>query len=320
MVNNIVERTYGIVAENKVLGENTILVWSTQKTPWMEGDVQSQLQSVTTKGVDASGKAIEVKSRTDTAIEAIWEPTDSSWATAPDVQRGEQVELIRYSNQNIYYWRERGNGANKRRLETKRLMVSASKTAGEPNIDTHYMIEISGHTGAINISTCKANGELAAYAFTLNGKGGMASLSDGDGREFVIDSVNDAISMRNASETLVEINQQDINFYALGTANLVAQENFIVEARNIVFKVGEIIQFTAGSQFDCTAPDISLNGAIHLNGPISQDSSASGGFDATFKGKITSDGDVVAEGVSVANHDHGGVETGGGTTEKPNKV
>lgn len=313
----IVERTYGIVAENKVLGQNSILVWPIQKTPWMQGDLQSNLQSVTANAVDASGKSIQAMARTDTAIEAQWEAPDSNWATAPDVQRGESVELFRYADQNVYYWRERGNGAAMRRLETKRMLVSANKTAGTPDPSTHYMLEISGHTGAINLTTAKSNGELAAYTFTLNGKGGMASLSDDVGQEIVLDTSKKVIRLRNEEETMIELNEQDIAISALGSIGVLGKETIKFQCKNFQAVVDETFSVDASTSFSVTSPNIYLNGAMHFNGPIVQDSSAAGGYDVSLKGTVKTTADVQAGNISLTGHAHDGVERGTGTSNKP---
>lgn len=322
---SIVEQWYGMVAENKPLTTNNILVWNTQRTSWMQGDVQSKMQTVTTKSVDSSGKPIEAKAVTDVAHEATWLATDSSWTTAPDVQRGEIVEILRFADKNQYFWRERGDGVVQRRLETKRMMVSGNANAGVPSSETHYMLEVSGHTGAINLSTPMSNGELTTYLLTLNGKGGMASLSDGEGNEILIDSKNKICRMRNASQSTFELNDQDVSITALGDLGFVVKGDFIARAQSIDFQVkndillvaGKAMTMKAGTLIGMTAPDIALNGIIHLNGPIVQDSSPSGDFTATMKGPVIVQQDVTAGSISLINHLHPGVQTGGGQTGKP---
>jgi len=322
---NIVEQWYGMVAENKPLETNNILVWPSQRTPWMQGDVQSKMQTVTVKTKDSAGKPIEAKAVTDGAHEATWLATDSSWTTAPDVQRGEIVEIIRFADKNQYFWRERGDGIIRRRLETKRLMVSGSKDAGLPSPGTHYMLEVSGHTGAINLSTPMTNGETTTYLLTLNGKGGMASLSDGLGNEVLIDSKNKICRMRNESQSTFELNDQDILMSCLGDAGIVAKGQFLVKADSLTFDIatsilleaGKTIDFKAGVSAAMTAPDVYLNGILHLNGPIVQDSSPNGDFTATMKGPINVEKDVKAGTISLISHRHSGVQTGGGSTNVP---
>lgn len=321
---DIVERTYGIVAENKVLGQNDILVWPYQKTPWMQGDVQGQLQKITVKSVDANGKKIESSANTDTVIEAKWRPGDSNWSTAPDVQRGEVVELIRYADMNTYFWRERGDGAAARRVETKRMLVSANKTSGEPNPNTHYMLEISGHTGAINITTSQANGEVSKYHITINATGGIISLGDAEGNEIYLSTKEKIIQLRNSDGSLVQVNEKDIGLWCLENMLLASKENIMLQAKNmkmvatetIEMSAGKTMALEAGQRFDTTSPIIALNGAIQLNGPISQESTTSN-YDATLKGTVRTTVDVVAAGVSLVKHPHPNVEKGNSDSDAP---
>lgn len=317
---NIVEQWYGMVAENKPLTTNNILVTPSQRTPWQQGALQSNMKTITTKSVDSAGKPFEAKAVTDTTHEATWLATDSNWTTAPDVQRGEIVEIIRFADKNQYYWRERGDGVVQRRLETKRMLVSGSATAqSNPGPKTHYMLEVSGHTGAINLSTPMSNGEFTTYLLSINGKGGMASLSDGLGNEILIDSKNKICRMRNESQSTFELNDQDVIITALGDLGFVVKGDFLVTAKNIDFVIGQLIKMKAGVSATIEAPDIFLNGRNHLNGPISQESSPTGDYTATMKGPFNVDKDVTAGGISTIDHLHDGIQRGNDKSNPPFK-
>lgn len=65
-----------------------------------------------------------------------------------------------------------------------------------------------------------------------------------------------------------------------------------------------------------TSPTIVLNGAVTINGTLSQ-GMGEGGGGATMLGPITVTNDVTAGGVSVKTHRHGGVQTGSADTGIP---
>lgn len=67
---------------------------------------------------------------------------------------------------------------------------------------------------------------------------------------------------------------------------------------------------------EITSPTIVLNGNVTINGNLSQGMGSSGGS-ATMNGPVTVQNDVTAAGISLKNHKHGGVQTGGGTTGGP---
>lgn len=77
-------------------------------------------------------------------------------------------------------------------------------------------------------------------------------------------------------------------------------------------------KLTASAQggTEITSPTIVLNGAVTINGSLSQGMGPGGG-DATMMGPITVTNDVTAGGKSLQNHVHSGVQTGGGETGKP---
>jgi len=77
-------------------------------------------------------------------------------------------------------------------------------------------------------------------------------------------------------------------------------------------------KLTASAQggTEITSPTIVLNGAVTINGSLSQGMGPGGG-NATMLGPITVTNDVTAGGKSLQNHVHSGVQTGGGQTGKP---
>lgn len=77
-------------------------------------------------------------------------------------------------------------------------------------------------------------------------------------------------------------------------------------------------KLTANAQggTEITSPNIILNGAVTINGSLSQGMGLGGG-NATMLGPITVTNDVTAGGKSLQNHVHSGVQTGGGQTGKP---
>ena len=79
----------------------------------------------------------------------------------------------------------------------------------------------------------------------------------------------------------------------------------LIEARTV--------EINASTSTTVTTPTFTVNGNSVLNGTVQQ----TGGGSAHFSGSMTVDGDVTAEGTSVHNHVHGGVQPGGGNTGAP---
>ncbi|MBD8451888.1 Gp138 family membrane-puncturing spike protein [Serratia rubidaea] len=67
---------------------------------------------------------------------------------------------------------------------------------------------------------------------------------------------------------------------------------------------------------EINSPEIVLNGNVTINGNLSQGMGDSGGF-ATMLGPVNVTNDVKSGAISLQQHTHGGVQTGGGNTGGP---
>lgn len=75
----------------------------------------------------------------------------------------------------------------------------------------------------------------------------------------------------------------------------------------------------ASTHADVTTPEMKVTGKLTVTGLITGTGglAISGGSGATVNGSLTTTGDVKAAGISLDNHTHSGVETGSGSTGKP---
>lgn len=104
---------------------------------------------------------------------------------------------------------------------------------------------------------------------------------------------------------------QYVQFSAAGI-KIHSPTTVVLEAPDVQI-LAQTVEINASASATVTTPTFTVNGATVLNGTVSQ----SGGGAATFSGSMTVDGDVTAQGTSVHNHVHGGVQPGGGNTGAP---
>lgn len=76
------------------------------------------------------------------------------------------------------------------------------------------------------------------------------------------------------------------------------------------------ITVSSDSSITSTAPSITLNGDVAINGPITQGAGGSGSSSSLI-GPLNVTNDVTASGISLISHTHGGVQTGSGSTGAP---
>lgn len=80
----------------------------------------------------------------------------------------------------------------------------------------------------------------------------------------------------------------------------------------VKIETDKVCQVDAGTQIKLTAPQIQLNGAISMQ------SKTGGATTATLTGTLNATNDLTANGVSLHEHTHSGVEHGGDSSGKPN--
>ncbi|MEK9496856.1 phage baseplate assembly protein V [Photorhabdus sp. P32] len=115
--------------------------------------------------------------------------------------------------------------------------------------------------------------------------------------------------------------QQKITNISTNTAQLRSDDGAAYieldpNSHNITVITPAKLTATANGGTEITSPEIILNGNVTINGNLSQGMGAGGGT-ATMQGPVTVNNDVTAAGISLKNHVHSGVQSGGGKTGKP---
>lgn len=93
----------------------------------------------------------------------------------------------------------------------------------------------------------------------------------------------------------------------------------IVAKGNLKAEVSGSAELTAKGNVSITSPQTTVHGPLTVTGAIVGQGglAISGGSGATVQGSLTTTGDVVAGGISLDNHTHSGVQSGDGSTGKP---
>ena len=132
---------------------------------------------------------------------------------------------------------------------------------------------------------------VAIWRYQLPMESRMHDLSDG----FVmVGPMSQAKKIGNISTTAVQLRSDDgVAFVEIDPGS-----------KNIRAKTSSLVSIEA--------PDIHLTGNVTITGTVTQ----SGGNTA-MTGNVSVNGDVSANGISLSQHKHGGVTSGGGTTSTP---
>lgn len=215
----------GIVAVNKERNSKVISAWPIDLLPELDDDLTDASEIVEIKAIDDFGKTVFYKARRSAVIKNIVWGGDTNRLTAPDVRRGERVNIYQVGDDDRYYWSSCGMDDNLRRLETVIRTVNANPDNNKENDETNtWREEWNAHDGHITLQTTMANGEVAAFTIQTNGKTGVYVVEDEKGNMIYLDSVNTDIAMVNADGTMVQLIKDTINMKCV---------NWNVDAENI---------------------------------------------------------------------------------------
>lgn len=266
----------GVAAENKPLDTRLLNVVPIEMLSALDGELNFDPQEQIVSGVDSRGNRYEIKTTLDNAITAEWFPGGSNRVTPPDIRRGELIELFRQGDTDKFFWRCMGLRDDLRRLETAIFAFNGTPNESDPGIDyeTSYFFEISTHKKLITLSTSQANGEPFRYTFQFNTGDGNVLLTDDVGNHVILDSANTNIHLENIEGTMVELNKQDINFYAPNDLNGLVDNNVNLEVGNtmnvdvvkdINVSAGVNINYQAGMNMTYVAGvNYSLNAGMNI--------------------------------------------------------
>lgn len=238
----------GVAASNKEIMSKEIEITPTEWLPMHDGEMVSNPTKMTHKATDVDGNESQGMILLDQAIRATWLPGGSNRITAPDIRRGEHVQIFASDTDDKFYWQELGIDGHLRKLET--IIIGISNTTDESvtelNTTNMYWIELSTHSKRFAFSSSKSNGEAYQHELFIDTDNNEFTYTDDIGNLINVQSKVNLIHLQNAKGTFIKLDQQDIKFFA-------PQDMLGEIARNITVKAGKNISIKAGQDFDCEA-------------------------------------------------------------------
>lgn len=243
----------GILAENKDLGSKMIKVTPIEQLPMLDGEIKANPTALVTSGQNSEGTAYQSKTISDNWIPATWRG-ETNRRTAPNVRRGERVEIYQAANSGKYYWKSCGDDDHLRKLETVVYTYSGTPNEGEDSTANGncYFMEISTHEKLVTFQTSQKNGEPYLYTIQINAAEGIVTVTDDVGNFWEINTPETRITFKNADGTYVTLDKQDINGYAPQNITMTAgaKISHIVGATSLVMTPGTTV---------LTSPSVDIN-------------------------------------------------------------
>lgn len=273
--------SFGYAAENKELDSMILEVYPVETIPYVDGEIVSFKDKITSEGEDADGNKYAVESLVSNSMKATWIPFGSNRRSAPDVRRGERLLLWRYGDVDQYYWSTCGLDDVLRRLETVFYAWSNTRDESVKVIDetNSYYFNISTHLKLVTFATTKSDGEPFAYTIQVNTKDGVITVADDIGNYIQLDSADKRITLENADGTTHVLDKLTARTYAKASITHETEGQYIVKC--------DTYTHDAKTSAKVTAPITTLDGKTKTTG------------DAVWDSAMTNQGHVVG-----APHNH----------------
>lgn len=255
----------GTVAENKLRSSTFVEVSLNEVNPYLNGELKSDIIEDTAEGVDRQGNRFTVMVQMANTIRAEWKGDGTNRVSAPDVRRGERVEIWQYSNTDKYYWVvAREPGSNVRRLETviQTYNNSRDENQTESTKENSWYSEISTHDGHATFKTNKSNGEQFAYTVQLDAKNGNLVVTDDAGLYIQANSGEQHVEVDNGGGSYLSMRRSKVTCKTTDFELFATNTN--INSDNITFK-GNKFAVNMG-QIDYSASNWKINSNVTING------------------------------------------------------
>lgn len=212
--------SFAIAAQNKHLDSDIVYALPIEVTPFVEGELDAEIETVEGIGEDHYEEEYTVSVKKDNAVMASWLPLhNTNRRTSPDIRRGERLLLYRMADSQDFYWVSMGKDDNLRRLETVIYSWSATDREEDDATDPDfcYSFEVCTHTRQVTFRTVrgidhggKGTKEPFAYTLQFNTDYGAVVLTDDDGNYFELDSTETRLLLRNKFDTIVHLDKRRV--------------------------------------------------------------------------------------------------------------
>ena len=290
----------GIVAANKELGSKDIEVTPIEAFPMLSGEISDNISTIETKGTSADGTSYEHKLKTTNSIKATWIPMfGANRLTAPDVRRGELVQIYQFGDVDKYYWATLKDDLALRKLET--VIWAFSNTRIESDVATHdttYYIEVSTHNKIIHLHMADNDGEVTTYDMQFNGKEGYFVIQDGIGNYIKLNSIDKQFHIETAEGSFIDITKGDLHIKLSG--------KYLLEVPTTIEKTNRTQTGDATLNGSALVNGAATTTGLQTAGGLSVKGGVGTGASAKFEGSIQLAGSLTGSGnISTTGTVHG---------------
>lgn len=232
----------GIAVEDRQIKSREIKVFLREMTPYSAGKIEDTTKDETYTVSSDDGSKVSGSVSTTNNVVADYFGANTNSAFPPDIVKGEQVIVLKYADEDKYYWMSAGRDDNLRRGELVRWAISddqaVKKDLTESN--TYFMEMDTKIEKRIRIHTSKSDGESYGYDVIIDAKNHFVKISDDVGNRIELESDNSRVKVTNAAGATVDLDKSDINIIAPQHMNLRAGGYLILSAPSVIINGASI--------------------------------------------------------------------------------
>lgn len=201
----------GKVIEHKRYGSPDISVIPVDQQSIQVGELVADIEETVAEGVDARGNHYTSSMQTSKALTASWLGNGDNRVTAPDVRRGDIVELYEFHDTQKLYWQAVGGDHGKRRKEkvTHRFSMTDDESTRELNDENSITVDHDGENGMSTFKVPSVNGR-APVTFQMNSKEGTVCMLVGEDNFVQVEQDGGRITTQNSSGSFVILEGDNI--------------------------------------------------------------------------------------------------------------
>jgi len=214
----------GIVANDKKVGENTILVFPTEHLSEYEGVIsEDEEEEGGVMGVVSSGLSMLAGgAERKVTLKADWlNVGGSNRVTAPDVMKGETVILYRMGDADRWFWSMMRGETDLRRKESVVHLYGNTEEHGVTlDHENSYHTTISTKDKKIHLHTSNNDEEAAAFDILLKTDTGVLEVKDSNGNYLRHDAKNGTLETNHNSSVTIHSPEITLDGNVTITGNL----------------------------------------------------------------------------------------------------
>lgn len=200
----------GYVVEDKAEDSFEILVYPIEAIPTADGQLSfDKNDSLLIK--DRDGNNIATKYEESSNIKCYWYPNgEQNRVTAPDVCKGDIVEIYTYGEQDKYFWSVYAHNRGLRKREKVLFFFSNKEGIGGDSSNAYFYL-FDTRNKKVHFHTANNDGEACGYDMLWNTASGIMTISDTLNNSIELKSTEGKLTINTNEKIILNTKEATVN-------------------------------------------------------------------------------------------------------------